>query len=415
MSQEVIIHDPYSASKAARWINCPGSVRRCEGVEEPTSQDTTARDMGTILHGVCEILVRIGSSVVDAVEARTGIDPDPFVDLHQQYLEVQSRTSEVLDTWDAILLKACRMWRKAMAAIEGVLEPGWTCAPEYSVDLSLLGIGLPGYIDILAIGTAKGGTEARVVVVDFKGGMVRVDAENNPQMACYGIGSAEESGADDAVAVIIQPTDEDGESIATRSWYLGRQTLDEWTTAIQEARRKAEWSYQLTPGEWCTYCPARLVCEARRSILGAPFDVKDLAALLEQMNQDQRGEFLTRLSQAKKWTEAAWEESKLLLQTTGLEATGWGFKKGAEIRVWSDPSAAKAELLALCASAGIPEEVVIDAKLKSPKTMTDEGVLDLEIFQHLVGKKANAPSLAPMKAEKKTPKKIQPTSIGEVP
>jgi hypothetical protein len=413
MTQEIIIHDPYSASKAARWINCPGSVRRCEGVDEPKSQDTTARDMGTILHGVCEILVRIGSPVVDAVEARTGFEPDPFGDLHQQYLELQSRTSEVLDSWDAILLKACRMWRKAMAAIEGVLEPGWTCAPEYSVDLSMLGIGLPGYIDILAIGTAKSGSDIRVVVVDFKGGMVRVDAENNPQMACYSIGAAEESGADDAVAVIIQPTDEDGESIATRSWYLSRQVLSEWTITIQEARRKAEWSDQLTPGEWCGYCPTRLTCEARRSILSMPIEVPSLAAHLEQMNQDQRGEFLSRLSQAKKWTEAAWDETKLLLQTTGLEATGWGFKKGAEIRVWSDPSAAKAELLALCATAGIPEEVVIDSKLKSPKTMTDEGILDLEIFSHLIGKKSNAPSLSPMKAEKKASKKIQPATTGE--
>lgn len=399
---EIIIHDPFSASKAHRWLNCPGSVRRCEGVEEPKSQDTSARDMGTLLHNVCEILVRIGSPVVEQVE--TGSSPDAFAAVHQQYLDLQAKTEEVLDSWDSILLKACRMWRKAMAAIEGVLEPGWTCAPEYSVDLTMLGIGLPGFMDILAIGIAKGGSNVRVVVVDFKGGMIRVDAENNPQMACYGIGAAQESGADDAVAVIIQPTDEDGESIATRSWYLNQETLLEWTNALQEGRRKAEWSDLLVPGDWCQYCPARLVCEARRSILGAPFDVKDLGALIEQMNKEQRGEFLSRLSQAKKWTEAAWDEAKLVLQTTGLQATGWGFKKGAEIRIWSDPSGAKAELLALCGASGIPESVVIDSKLKSPKALTDEAVLDLEIFQHLIGKKSNAPSLAPAKAEKKVAK-----------
>lgn len=398
MSAEIIIHDPYSASKASRWMNCPGSVRRCEGVEEPKSQDTTARDMGTLLHGICEILVRLGSPAVDQVESKTELDV--FAELHASYLELQAKSDEILDSWDSILLKACRMWRKAMAGIECFLEPGWTCAPEYSVDLSTLGIGLPGYMDIMAFGTARGGSNIRVVVVDFKGGMVRVDAENNPQQACYGIGAAEESGADDAVILIVQPTDEDGESIATRSWYMSPQTIAEWTTALQEARRKAEWSDQLTPGEWCTYCPARLVCEARRSVLGAPIDVKDLGAHLEMMNADQRGEFLSRLQQAKKWTEAAWDECKLLLQTTGLEAAGWGFKKGAQIRVWENPSMARTELLALCGAAGIPESVVIDSKLKSPKTLTDEAALSLEVFGHLVSLKSNAPSLAPIAKKK---------------
>lgn len=398
MSAEIIIHDPYSASKASRWMNCPGSVRRCEGVEEPKAQDTTARDMGTLLHKICEILVRLGSPTVAQVESKAELDV--FAELHASYLELQAKSDEVLDSWDSILLKACRMWRKAMESIECFLEPGWTCAPEYSVDLALLGIGLPGYMDILAIGTARGGSNVRVVVVDIKGGMVRVEAENNPQMACYGIGSADESGADDAVTLIVQPTDEDGESIAVRSWYMSPQTIAEWTTALQEARRKAEWSDQLTPGEWCQYCPARLVCEARRSVLGAPIDVKDLGGYLELMNADQRGEFLSRLQQAKKWSEAAWDECKLLLQTTGLTASGWEFKPGNKIRVWSDPQSARTELLALCNAAGIPESVVIDAKLKSPKTLTDEAALSLEVFGHLVGTKSNAPTLAPISKKK---------------
>lgn len=398
MSAEIIIHDPYSASKAYRWMHCSGSVRRCDGVEEPKSQDTAARDMGTLLHGICEILVRLGLPTVDQVEAKAELDV--FAELHQSYLDLQAKTEEVLDPWDSILLKACRMWRKAMAGIECFLEPGWTCAPEYSVDLSMLGIGLPGYMDIMAFGTARGGSNVRVVVVDFKGGMVRVDAENNPQMACYGIGAAAESGADDAVTLIVQPNDEDGDSISTRSWYMSPETIAEWTAAIQEARRKAEWSDLLVPGDWCQYCPARLVCEARRSVLGAPIDVKDLGAHLEMMNADQRGEFLSRLQQAKKWTEAAWDESKLLLQTTGLKATGWGFKDGAKIRVWSDPGMAKTELLALCAAAGIPENVVIETKLKSPKTLTDEAALSLEVFGHLIGTKSNAPSLAPIAKKK---------------
>lgn len=384
-----IVHDTYGLSKAERWLNCPGSVNRCRGVEEPASEAHTHR--GTLLHNIAEALSRLEPSVVDAVEAH---QVDPLADL---------RPAEMTDIeWDATLLQGCRLWRSAMSTIASLLLPGYIVSPEVPVDLSMLGIEKPGHIDLMAVGmSADMPNTTRVVVLDYKTGKVQVEARNNPQGAGYCVGAAEETVVDEAVFVIVQPFDDECESIVTRKWLLDQFILGDWRQILTDGKAKAEWSNMLVPGHWCTYCPARMVCEARRSILAQQIELPALHNALQDMTQTQRGEFYGRLTQALKWCEAAVDSTKDFLATTGLEAEGFKWKKGASIRIWNDPKAAEKEILPLLLQCGIPENVLIERKMKSPAVLEKEKCLELDVYAHLIGTKENAPSLAPVAKGKK--------------
>lgn len=374
-----VVHDAFGLSKAEQWVNCPGSVNRSKGVTPPESGAMTNR--GTWLHQLAE---GIHNGVpVATVACPEGID-------HEEWAQWQSVAGAMYDA--------------AISAIDELLMPGYEIAVEVPVALNHLGIEMPGHIDIRAFGIAAtgplSGIAQLVVVVDYKTGRIQVEAEGNMQIAGYCTGAALELGADLAAGIVVQPIDEQGDKVVVRKVQLDADELDAWLHYLKRARLIAGWSNQLVVGDHCTYCNARQVCEARRSVLSQTIEMPSLEKWFDATTKDQRGEFLGQLKQAAKWAEEAQSCLQNFLQTTGLEATGWKWKKGASIRIWSNPDAVRKEFETLIETVGIPREAFFEVKIKSPAAIEKEGAISPEIYQAHVGTKENAMSLMPVKGAK---------------
>jgi hypothetical protein len=383
MSTEIqsteVVHDAFGLSKAEQWVNCPGSVNRAKGVTPPESGAMTNR--GTILHQLAE---GIHNGIpVASVACPEGTDPAE---------------------WAKLQIVAGAMYDAAIAEIDALLMPGYEIVVEVKVALDHLGIEKPGYLDIRAFGIAATGPlcgiAQLVVVVDYKTGRIQVEAEGNMQIAGYCTGAARELGADLAVGIVVQPIDEEGDKVVVRKVQLDADELDAWTYYLKRARIIAGFSNALVVGDHCTYCNARMVCEARRSILSQKIDLPSLEKWLDASTKEQRGEFYGQIVQGIKWAEGAKEAVQAYLQTTGLEAAGWKWKKGASIRVWADSDAVRKEFENLIETVGIPREAFFEVKLKSPKTLETEGAISPEIYQSHVGTRENAMSLMAVKGAK---------------
>lgn len=156
------IHAKLSASGAVRWMNCPGSVKAEEGIEDKSSPYA---EKGTVLHDIAEHML---------VTKTNGED---FID----------KTHEVFDEEGNVYASAfveasdIDRVREYVDFVNGI--PGHLLV-EQRVDFSEW---VPG-----GFGTADAVTlhEDTLYVTDLKTGRgVRVDAEDNPQLMLYALGS----------------------------------------------------------------------------------------------------------------------------------------------------------------------------------------------------------------------------------
>ena len=354
MNAPTIIHDEFGLSKSERWLSCPGSVNRSRGIPDTTSE---AAERGNRIHALCQL-------VADKKDPPADADGDELA-----------------------LAIALVRHGEALATHYGATEET-PSATEIPQDVSCLGIERDGHIDRLWI------LDDRVIVLDYKTGKVQVYAEQNSQLAGYAIAAAEECGVSRAVCIIVQPDMDDG-AIHGSAWELDEDELLFWKARLRLGKKIAEKSTALVPGEHCRYCPAAPECEARAGILHLAISVAqaDVWTLLEGMDDVQRGDLIARLTEGIAWATALLDATKEHLQVAGLNAAGYKWKKGASIRIWSDPVLAERTLLAYAATAGIPDESIREVKLKSPAAIEKEKQVPAEIFTELVGTRENRPSL----------------------
>jgi hypothetical protein len=354
-------HDPYSASKAHRWMACPGSVNRCKDIPDRSG---AAAERGTRIHGLCEAIERGEAIPTDA-------DPD----------ELQIATEFVA---------------KAREVRAQFLDPDDMVVVEAEIDLTHLGIGLPGYVDQLGVG------DDVVVVLDFKGGRIQVDAQGNEQGAVYCVGAARQGRKSRAIFVIVQRNDF-GETVA-RVWELDAADLDLWESEIIARRRLAETSDVLVPGEHCMFCPAKSVCEARTSALLVPRPLESFEMHWLKLDAKAQGDILNRVKAAHQLAEEILEGAKAWIQATGVAPEGWQIKAGAVNRFWPDENAVESSLSQAVTELGIPEHNIYKPRaLRSPSDIEKLGVIPEGYWKPFVGEKRNQPSLVQVKT--KTSKK----------
>jgi len=362
MNAPTIIHDAFGLSKAERWLSCPGSVNRSRGIPDAPGD---AAQRGSRIHDLCQL-------IADKKE------PPPEADGEELALAI-----------------ALVRHGEALASHYGATSDT-PSATEIPQDVSCLGIERDGHIDRLWI------LEDKVIVLDYKTGKVQVNAEQNPQLAGYAVAAAEECGVSSAVCIIVQPDMDDG-AIHGSAWEMDEDELSAWKALLRTGKRIAEKSTALVPGSHCRYCPAAPECEARAGIMHQVLSTAqaDIYTLLEGMDDLQRGDLIARLTEGIAWATALLDATKEHLQVTGLQATGYKWKKGASTRIWSDPVLAERTLLAYAATAGIPDESIREVKLKSPAALEKEKQVPTEIFAELIGTKENRPSLVADKSKKK--------------
>ena len=229
-------HSPLGASSAERWMNCPGSVAlgdtlRASG--EFPEDDPEYRTEGTHAHSVAAWCLMNGA-----------------------------------DTWEAFgQLEFPWLDEAMMAAVQVYVDfvktlPGRFRYIEHRMHRPAfhpLAYGTGDYIGVSAVDDA-------IDFVDLKYGEgIIVDPVDNPQLMYYAylfIGDDAEYADEMTVRLhICQPRAPYGEPIKT--WEVRAGAIRKWAhEMLRPAMDRVAGERYLSVGEWCRFCPAKIVCPA---------------------------------------------------------------------------------------------------------------------------------------------------------
>jgi hypothetical protein len=243
-------HAVCSASGAERWLNCPGSVGLSQGL--PDQPPTPAALEGTRAHELAEKILRDW-------EAKDRVLDHAFVEsLRPEYEDTEFETGDG------------RMWSMldyAMTYVNLCLEQVgcFDSRPAVRIEHRLTlnaDLGMFGTIDFVATGQRKGAYTG--IVVDFKFGKKKVNAEENKQLAYYAAALKRNSKKplEQVKVVVVQPRVAE---FFSETWY-SEADLDGWTKRLEDgAERAVRQLMRLEPkqfqkGAWCWFCPAKSVC-----------------------------------------------------------------------------------------------------------------------------------------------------------
>jgi hypothetical protein len=112
-----------------------------------------------------------------------------------------------------------------------------------------------------------------LVLTDYKNGAgVVVEVEGNPQIRYYAYGALLNPNAASVTTVklrIVQPNAFHPNG-PVREEIVSAQEIRDWgSTVLIPAMLRAEMDDSLDPGEWCRFCPAKLICPALTALYAA--------------------------------------------------------------------------------------------------------------------------------------------------
>lgn len=354
-------HARLSCSAADRWIHCPASVHLSEEYG-PKDTGSIYSEEGTEAHSLAEWKLHKNLLKDTRKRAPKGKMYDAEMDEATDYYLEQVKT----------ILDDCGPGAQLMVEQEFHLDP---YIPE--------GFGTSDAVII---------SDGALHVIDFKYGKgVQVDAENNPQLRCYALGTLmlfEDLYQFDLVIThIIQPRiqHESSEIItadALKKW--GREVLQ---PAAQKAWDNSE---ETQTGPWCQFCPIRAICRAREedALQAARSDFKDPATL----SDEEIGEALTAAAKLKKWLDSVQEyATNRALQGGAIK--GWKVVEGRSVRKYSDELAVEKRL----EDAGYQRAVITETRILGLSAM--EKTIGKKKFEELCGdliiKPQGKPTLVP--------------------
>lgn len=232
-------HSPLGASSAERWLKCPGSVALIKRLQLDETDEPEYRGLGIAAHELAAMCLREGFDAWELIgEKYHGFAVDKeMADAVQVYLDVV---------------------RPEM------LVEGAKAYIEYSISHPAHEL----FYGTLDSGVVLGETAS---ITDYKHGQgINVEVEGNPQLKYYAFGFIKEFPEVKRVILrIIQPritwADPVKETIITR------EELEAWATEVLiPAMHLAEMDGgDLDAGNWCRFCPAKLVCPLMNQLFGA--------------------------------------------------------------------------------------------------------------------------------------------------
>lgn len=331
-------HARLSASRAERFMTCPGSVRLENQMPyEPAGE---AAAIGTHIHELSEKLLR-GEELDNP-------------DLNPEHVAMAQEYADFINN-------LVPNPRKKL--IEVNLDAG----------LKSLHPALGGTADAILV------DGNHLHVADLKTGRVLVEAENNKQLMTYALGAMRQLNAPaDIICTmhIFQPR------AGHSKWTVnGMDLINHGHDLINSARIALSPNAPTNPSpDACKYCRAKTICPSMRQ------KVQDTARKDFAPDTAITPEMIELAKLAEDWADAVLTAAKKQL-TSGATITGWNLKPGRKTRFW------KSEELAAAALKDYPQAF----SLKSPAAIAD---LKIEVSDELIGVVLSAPSLAKDKAKK---------------
>lgn len=354
-------HARLSCSAADRWIHCPASVHLSEEYG-PKDTGSIYSEEGTEAHSLAEWKLHKNLLKDTRKRAPKGKMYDAEMDEATDYYLEQVKT----------ILDDCGPGAQLMVEQEFHLDP---YIPE--------GFGTSDAVII---------SDGALHVIDFKYGKgVQVDAENNPQLRCYALGTLmlfEDLYQFDLVIThIIQPRIQH-----ESSEIITADALKKWAREVLQPAAQKAWdnSEETQTGPWCQFCPIRAICRAREedALQAARSDFKDPATL----SDEEIGEALTAAAKLKKWLDSVQEyATNRALQGGAIK--GWKVVEGRSVRKYSDELAVEKRL----EDAGYQRAVITETRILGLSAM--EKTIGKKKFSELCGdliiKPQGKPTLVP--------------------
>jgi CRISPR/Cas system-associated exonuclease Cas4 (RecB family) len=330
-------HARLSASRAERFMTCPGSVYLESQIPEEPSGEAAA--IGTMLHELSERMLR-GEEIGDP-------------DVSQEHIALA---------------------KSYVDFVNGLVEKPRKRLIEVNVDdgLKTLHGALGGTADAVLV------DGNHLHVIDAKFGRNPVNAEENKQLLTYAVGVMRKFKAPADITCtmhIFQPM------VGHSQWTVSGERLIQHALELKKAATLAlSYDAPTNPSpDACKYCRAKTICPSMRQ------RVQDNARKEFAPDTTITPEMLELADLASSWAEAVQTAAKAQLKAN-VTIDGWALRPGRKTKFW------KAEALAIEALKGHPEAF----DLKSPSAIQKLGI---EVSEELVGEKQAAESLVRQKAK----------------
>lgn len=326
-------HAKLSASSAARWINCPGSVALSDRLPAPES--SSYADEGTLAHAIAEAKLR---------QATGEITPEEYERELDRLKESEYYCAEMDEATDFYMDTVLEHLAAAGSDAELMVEQQFSLAkwvPE--------GFGTSDAVII-------GGNAIEVIDLKYGKG-IKVDAVGNPQLRLYGLGASALFGDlydfDTVRTTIIQPR---LDHVSTEEQPLKELLLWAEDDVAPRARMAMDGTDYLACGDWCRFCPAKAVCRKRAeyNLELAKDDFKQPPLLTDE----EIDEVLKRAEEFQRWSNDV-QEYALQEALAGKHFDGWKLVEGRSNRKYADELKVAQTLMA----AGYDEAMLYERKL----------------------------------------------------
>lgn len=308
------IHAKLSASSAARWLNCPPSVRLSE--QFPDKGSPYAEE-GTFAHAMAELFLRYNNSEITKRQFNSDLKrmkEDPW---YSKELEEHVATYAGL-VWEQL--------NEARASC-----PDAFALFEQHVDFSKYVPEGFGTADVTIV------SDDTLQVIDLKYGKgVSVSAEGNPQLRLYGIGAYMEHSVlydiNKVKMTIIQPR-----LGSVSSEEITATDLIKWAEEYVKPRAllAMEGKGDLKVGSHCTFCKAFPVCRAQKeyqmSLARMDFEEPDL------LDDFEISEVLSKIDGLVRWAESVKDYAFRMAYEEHVKFDGWKLVEGRSNRKYTDP------------------------------------------------------------------------------
>lgn len=318
-------HAKLSASGAALWLACPGSVHMKE--QFPEKGSSVAADEGTLAH-------ELGAYYVDHAD---GVYDDELKDIekrvtafYEEHPELNGTLQDMTEYAKGYADFGFSEYKKLVTKRKPE-DPDVGVFTEMRVDFSDYVPGGFGTSDLVLVGSDT------IEIIDLKFGKgVPVSAVGNPQIRLYALGTIY---ADDLMLydfhkvkmVIYQPR---LESVTEEE-----MTVDElfkWADEVIKpgAKKALAKKKEYHAGPWCTskFCPGAATCKARAEYLMDLNKYDDDPAL---MSRDEIGAALQKIDQLTDWADKLKAFALTELQD-GRPVPGWKIVEGRSNRKYAD-------------------------------------------------------------------------------
>ncbi len=365
-----MLHLPYGGSTASRSINCPGWLKKSEGV--PHRSAGPAAIAGSMHHEVMEKCQRDETTPeqhLGLVYKEDGVELE-FSDDDLTLSEIAyAATNKKLDELDIDIL---------------MVEPFVQLIP------GLAG----GSIDLLGL-SADG---KRLLVLDYKFGKGAVEVKENYQLLFYALCASVDPATCDLLKnvetldlVVIQPQLKGG----VFHWSCAAGKLKPFHKKFKAAMK----SDKVVAGDHCRYCPSEPFCDVKRKRIRS-------ANVLGARLQEELQASADMVAEVEQWVKSTHEEMYLQM-TRGVTIEGWKIVEKRATRKWIDETHATAALL----DAGIdPKVFTKTTTMTAPQTETALKKAKIEFdLDELIEKKSSGTTMAPVTDDREA------VTVGDVP